>query len=49
MLIAENQLKEIKGGGAGIFTGTVGLILLGVGSFLIGLIDGFLRPLSCRS
>ena len=39
------ELQEIKGGGVGfgLFAGLVGL-----GAFLIGVLDGIMRPLPCR-
>ena len=39
------ELQEIKGGGVvlGLFAGLVVL-----GAFLIGVLDGFMRPLPCR-
>ena len=43
-LLNELELKEIKGGWS--LTG-----ILGIGSiftFLIGIVDGYLRPLGCR-
>ncbi len=39
------DLKDIKGGGISIWTG------IGIGAivtFLIGVIDGFVRPLKCN-
>ena len=45
MLLEKNELLKIYGGG--INTG----IILGIGAgivFLIGVIDGFIRPLACR-
>lgn len=40
-----NEMKEINGGG--ITLGTGALIVLG-GVFLIGFIDGLIRPLKCN-
>ena len=43
--IKNNDLKKINGGGV---SATVG-ILIGAGIvFLIGLIDGYVRPLKCN-
>jgi len=42
--LTKNELKNINGGGIG-----VGL-LIGAGVvFIIGVIDGFVRPLACRA
>lgn len=39
------ELKQISGGGFHIGFG----IIIGAGiSFLIGLVDGYIRPLACR-
>lgn len=43
--IKENELKNIKGGGLTIW-GSLG-IASGI-IFLIGVIDGFVRPLKCN-
>lgn len=44
-MVTENELVEIKGG-------AVNWAAIGIGgsiiSFIIGLIDGYLRPLKCR-
>lgn len=50
--LTENNLKEVKGGSLALATaGKVShwLIIGGVGSFLIGFINGLQRPLSCSS
>lgn len=43
MILKLEELKEIKGGGM-----SVGLIasLVGLGAFLIGILDGIMRPLA---
>ena len=41
--ISKNELKKINGGGIGL-----GLLFGGLATFLIGVIDGFVRPLKCR-
>ena len=42
--LKEKELKSIKGGGFGT------LLLIGAGIvFIIGIIDGIVRPLPCRS
>ena len=41
--IEENELKNVNGGGIGLG------LLIGAGIiFLIGVIDGYVRPLSCN-
>ncbi len=42
--LASTELTEIKGG-ASI---GLALALIGVGAFLIGIIDGYLNPFKCR-
>lgn len=42
--INEKELKQINGGGVGVFF-IGGAIIV----FLIGVIDGIVRPLACRS
>lgn len=45
MEIREEELKKITGGGISFGTG----LLIGAGlTFLVGLIDGYIRPLACR-
>ncbi len=41
--ISKNELKNINGGGFGL-----GLLIGGIATFLIGVIDGYVRPLKCR-
>lgn len=43
--LTQQQLKEIRGGG--ISLGALALIGAGI-VFIIGIVDGYLRPLSCR-
>lgn len=45
MILKLEELKEIKGGGM-----SLGLIasLVGLGAFLIGILDGIMRPLACH-
>lgn len=44
-LLSEQELKQVVGGGFSFGLGT----LIGVGiTFVIGLIDGFIRPLGCN-
>ncbi len=45
MNLTENELKSINGGG---ITLTTGLIIIAGVVFLIGAIDGYLRPLKCN-
>ena len=44
-MIKENELHQIKGGAS---KWTVGFVIGAVVSFVAGLIDGFMRPLSCN-
>lgn len=41
--ISNKELKNVKGGGAG----TILLIIAGI-VFIIGVIDGYVRPLRCN-
>lgn len=43
MELTNNQLLKIKGGGLGIFAGLGALAV-----FIIGVIDGYVRPYKCR-
>lgn len=45
-ILNQESLKEVKGGALGskLFLG-----LVSGGAFLIGLLDGILRPLKCRN
>jgi len=44
-MIKENELKSLKGGVSKVIPGlAIGTLL----SFIIGLIDGYMRPLSCH-
>lgn len=43
--LTNNELKQIKGGGISVGAGL--LIAAGV-VFVIGVIDGYVRPLSCN-
>lgn len=45
-ILNEEELKNIYGGGA-LFKIAMGLIT--AGAFVIGVIDGYLRPLKCRN
>lgn len=46
MNLTKKELKEIKGGSISLGTG----LLIGAGIvFLIGLIDGYIRPLKCNN
>lgn len=38
-----NELKQINGGGAGVYVAIGGIII-----FIIGVIDGYVRPLACN-
>lgn len=47
-MLTKNELVEVKGGATKAFAG----IALGVGaiiSFIIGVVDGYLRPVKCNA
>jgi lactobin A/cerein 7B family class IIb bacteriocin len=44
-MINKEELKKIQGGGFNI---GVGILIGGIVTFLIGLVDGYVRPLACR-
>ena len=44
-MLKDKELKEIQGGGISV---GAGLFIGGVIAFLIGVIDGYVRPLACR-
>ena len=44
MILENEELKNIKGGGMAFSF----IASLGFGVFLIGILDGILRPLSCH-
>ena len=46
MVLKTEELKGIVGGSAGKIG--IGLILAALGSFIVGIIDGYLRPLKCN-
>lgn len=43
MKLTNKELKEIKGGGVGTY-----LLIGGIVIFVIGVIDGYIRPLKCN-
>lgn len=45
--LSNDELREIEGGGLKISAAGIGLIVGGVVSFAIGVVNGFLRPLAC--
>ena len=45
-ILEQNDLKNVKGGALG---SKLIMVLVTGGAFLIGLIDGVLRPLKCRN
>lgn len=47
MVLESNELMSIVGGASTKKIG-IGVIIAALGSFIIGLIDGFLRPLACN-
>lgn len=46
-MIENNELISIYGGATSKKIG-IGIIIAALGSFIVGIIDGFLRPLSCN-
>ncbi len=46
-ILTDQELKGIEGGA--IKWGTVGLLLIGLTAFMIGVIDGYKRPIGCRA
>lgn len=44
-MLEEKELKNITGGG---FSIGLGLFIGGAITFVIGVIDGYVRPLACR-
>ena len=44
-MLEEKELKQINGGGISI---TGGIIIGGIVTFIIGVLDGYVRPLACR-
>ncbi|HIS18018.1 MAG TPA: class IIb bacteriocin, lactobin A/cerein 7B family [Candidatus Coprovivens excrementavium] len=47
-MLTEKELNEVNGGAIKLSVGTF-LIIGGILSFTIGLINGYLRPLTCSS
>lgn len=47
MVLENNDLMNIIGGATSKKIG-IGIILAALGSFIVGIIDGFLRPLACN-
>lgn len=47
MKLNELELKKINGGGVLTTLGIIGLVAAGV-TFIIGVIDGYIRPLKCN-
>ena len=47
MVLNQNELLNVYGGKASTSLG-IGVLITALGSFIIGIIDGFLRPLSCN-
>lgn len=47
MVLENNELMNIIGGATSKKIG-IGIILAALGSFIVGIIDGFLRPLACN-
>lgn len=47
MVLENNELISIVGGATSKKIG-LGVIFAALGSFIVGIIDGFLRPLACN-
>lgn len=47
MVLNNDNLMMITGGATAKNVG-IGIIIAALGSFIVGLIDGFLRPLKCN-
>ena len=47
MVLSDNETVNIIGGISYKSVG-IGLILSALGSFIVGIVDGFLRPLKCN-
>ena len=47
MVLKEEELISTVGGSIGKKVG-LGIFFAALGSFLVGLVDGFLRPLKCN-
>ena len=47
MVLNKNELECVVGGGSSGKIG-IGIILAALGSFIVGIIDGYLRPLKCN-
>lgn len=46
-MLEKNELIKITGGASSGKIG-IGIIIAALGSFIVGIIDGFLRPLACN-
>jgi len=47
MVLSKNELENIQGGKASNAWG-LGILFSALGTLLIGILDGFMRPLSCN-
>lgn len=47
MVLKNNELITVVGGASSKKIG-IGIIFAALGSFIVGIIDGFLRPLACN-
>ncbi len=45
-MLTDNELLTVIGGSASGFS--LGAIIGGIATFIIGVVDGFLRPLKCN-
>lgn len=48
MVLENKKLMSVVGGKSTKAVG-IGIIIAALGSFIVGIIDGFLRPLKCNS
>lgn len=47
-MVLENQELKMTIGGTSAKKVGIGIFLAALGSFIVGIIDGFLRPLKCN-
>jgi len=47
MVLSKNELTNVVGGGTSKAWG-LGILFAALGTMIVGIIDGFMRPLSCN-
>ena len=47
MVLSNNELYDIYGGGSNKAWG-LGILFAAIGTMIVGILDGFMRPLSCN-